>query len=691
MGLCLIALSLPNLGGILMAAAGLGFVIFVHELGHFAVARMCGVKCEKFMVGFDFGGLKLSRKWGETEYGIGIFPLGGYVKMFGQDDDPSKYSEQMDASQVSADSEYAKEMMGADGKKRMVDRRSYQAKSVPQRMAIISAGVVMNMIFAFIFALVAYGMGVEYVPCVVSQTSPGAAAWEAGLMPGDEIVQIGDRTNPGFVHLKSGVSLGDMEQGIRFVVKRAATGEEETIVLKPRQTDGMAQIGVSPPFSNEVLDLQKRFDLLAPEHDLPPVLPGDVIVAVGGVEVSSFTQISEQLIAHADTPVELRIRRPEPDKEDSFEDVSVTLQPMPARRMGLVMTMGPIAAVQKDSPAEQAGLAAGDQIVAIDGQAIGAEESGQPSLDPATLSGLFTPSKTSVTLSVVRAGSAPDAAPEEITLTPRNATWLEEARFLGNPMPLTALGIAYQIEPVVEAVVAGGPSAAAGIKRGDRITSVTIIPPVKEGEEPDPEKPIELSEKKQNWPAILSNVAQMKEGVKVELAIKRGKEELTATISPDLASDRYIADRNLSLLVAPMMLERQVNSFSEQVAYAWDRTVYSLTTVVRILQKLLSRQVPANQLGGPLMILDVSYKIANSGIAPFLLFLTLLSANLAVLNFLPIPVLDGGHMVFLAWEGITGKPAPEKLTIALTLIGMALLLALMIFVTRNDIVRMFFS
>jgi membrane-associated protease RseP (regulator of RpoE activity) len=71
----------------LQSVLGLGFVIFVHELGHFLVAKACGVKCEKFYLGFDVGGLKLcSFKWGETEYGIGALPLGGYVKMLGQDD-----------------------------------------------------------------------------------------------------------------------------------------------------------------------------------------------------------------------------------------------------------------------------------------------------------------------------------------------------------------------------------------------------------------------------------------------------------------------------------------------------------------------------------------------------------------------------------------------------------------------------
>ena len=70
-------------------------VIFVHELGHFAVAKWCGVKCEKFYLGFDIYGLKLAKfQWGETEYGIGILPLGGYVKMLGQDDNPVAAAEE---------------------------------------------------------------------------------------------------------------------------------------------------------------------------------------------------------------------------------------------------------------------------------------------------------------------------------------------------------------------------------------------------------------------------------------------------------------------------------------------------------------------------------------------------------------------------------------------------------------------
>ncbi len=85
-----------NYWTIAQVVLGLGFVIFVHELGHFIVAKMCGVKCEKFYLGFDVYGLKLAKfQWGETEYGIGILPLGGYVKMLGQDDNPYRAADEM--------------------------------------------------------------------------------------------------------------------------------------------------------------------------------------------------------------------------------------------------------------------------------------------------------------------------------------------------------------------------------------------------------------------------------------------------------------------------------------------------------------------------------------------------------------------------------------------------------------------
>src|SRR4051794_11841630 len=176
--------------------AGLTFVIFVHELGHFLVAKACGVKCEKFYVGFDFLEFKIpftnwkvprslfKFQWGETEYGMGSLPLGGYVKMLGQDDDPrnaeheaariraaaasEKKPNEALAHSTTVDPQHPEEApvpaKTTDGGTILLDPHSYPAKPVPARMAIISAGVIMNLIFAVILASIAYRLGVEEMP-----------------------------------------------------------------------------------------------------------------------------------------------------------------------------------------------------------------------------------------------------------------------------------------------------------------------------------------------------------------------------------------------------------------------------------------------------------------------------------------------------------------------------------------------
>ena len=94
-------------------------------------------------------------------------------------------------------------------------------------------------------------------------------------------------------------------------------------------------------------------------------------------------------------------------------------------------------------------------------------------------------------------------------------------------------------------------------------------------------------------------------------------------------------------------------------------------------------------LGGPVMIAKIAGDEAAQGLPRLLIFLTFLSANLALLNFLPIPALDGGHMVFLIVEGVTGKPVDERIQGVLTMVGVLCLLTLMVFVLGHDIVRLF--
>ena len=167
---CVLAVSLSNIQNILIVALGLGLVIFFHELGHFAVAKWCNVNVERFSIGF--GPILFSWKWGETEYALSLIPFGGYVKMLGQDDaDPA----QMTSVEVEQ------------------DPRSYIAKNVPQRMAIISAGVIMNIITGLLFFAFAFGVGVKVPPSELGTVFVGKPAWKAGIQEGDRLTRINGR------------------------------------------------------------------------------------------------------------------------------------------------------------------------------------------------------------------------------------------------------------------------------------------------------------------------------------------------------------------------------------------------------------------------------------------------------------------------------------------------------------------
>jgi regulator of sigma E protease len=653
---------------VLQVAGGLGFVIFVHELGHFLVAKACGVKCEKFYLGFDVGGLKLiSFKWGETEYGIGVLPLGGYVKMLGQDDNPAAAAAEAERARLSGD--LPPEPVA--GPHPQWDPRSYPAQSVPERMAIISAGVIMNVIFAVLMASWAYGLGVKEMTCMISSVRSGGAAWRAGMRTGDEIVAVGDRQDPIFSDLLHGVTVGSVKDGIDFTVRRPADGSTRTVRLKPDTDLGKPTIGVTSPFSTT---LPKDIEGLlagAAARAQPPLLAGDTIKAVDGQAVDGYAALIAALMRAESRPVTLTVERAAGPQAPAAT-VAVELPAQRRVQTGMVMTPLPIKDVQEGSPAAAAGILPGDRILSVDGAEVG---------DPLTLDDRLRPlAGTAVKLVIGREG----AADRTVEVRPREVTWRDDSTSgIGSPASIAALGIAIPVDAVVAAVDADGPAARAGVVPGDRIVKAWLLTPEEVAAKGEG-SPVKFSAREPNWPAVMGILQDLPAGTTLRLeVVAAGGQSRTVALEPAEAADQFVVDRGL--VFEPVYRLVQAPTVTAALGKGFRKAVADLSLVYGFLGKLWNKQISARLLGGPIEIAKQAGRSASEGFSRLLLFLTMLSANLAVVNFLPIPVLDGGHMVFLVYELLRGKPPSEGVVAVLSYLGLALLLTLMMFVFGLDL------
>ena len=175
--------------------------------------------------------------------------------------------------------------------------------------------------------------------------------------------------------------------------------------------------------------------------------------------------------------------------------------------------------------------------------------------------------------------------------------------------------------------------------------------------------------------------------VKMKLTFKRGDKDVSATVKP-IDRGRGVLRGSRAAIESDVEEIRKVDNWGEAFQLGLRETKESIMQIVTTLRKIASGGVSASGLGGPGTIAVVAAASASQGIPKLLIFLTLLSANLAVINFLPIPILDGGHMMFLLYEGIRGKPASERVQMYLTYLGLVFILALMVFVIGLDLTRL---
>jgi len=316
----------------------------------------------------------------------------------------------------------------------------------------------------------------------------------------------------------------------------------------------------------------------------------------------------------------------------------------------------------------------GDKILAINGRPVG-----DPFAIDELLRGLVG---KPTTLAIARA----DAENIDLNVEPREVTWMEEARWPSSPVAVSAIGVAVGVDALVAAVADGSPAEQAGIQVGERVVRVRFVEPqpAADATQPPADQGLLISDKSPSWPYVQAALQQVPAGTSMHLTIQSAagtKREVE--IAPVASAGQFVIDRGL--IFEPVTRLVRAASFTEAIQQGSAKALSDLSLVYRFLRKLTSNQISPRLLGGPIEIAKQAGKSAEEGFGRLLLFLTMLSANLAVVNFLPIPVLDGGHMIFLAYEWVRGKPPSEGVVAVLSYVGLALILSLMLFVFGLDL------
>ncbi len=797
----------------LLMVGGFSAIVFVHELGHFLVAKWAGVKVERFAIGFGQEIIGFTK--GETRYSFNLLPLGGYVKMLGQEDFDDK----------------SEELKFND------DPRSFVNKPVGHRMAIVSAGVIMNIIFAGLLFMVVFMIGMETMATRVGFVEPDSPAHRAGIVSGDKILEINGERILEWQGVSMAVTLSPPHEGVDFLLERE-NGERKHLMVEPdyRRPDSTRQprrqiIGVLPGFTREIVAIGPDVDKNKPTS--PHI--GDVIVEVDGVEATdkNANEIQEMMVYASKIVVE-RKNKDKPDEPAKRIRIDVPPQlalypsdyrdPNSVNVLGLTPLMR-IGEVDPNGRAALAGIEVGDTILSwgdvlfpsrtdiarairdsaerdihfkvhktsnrvVEGfirpktnnrgsgtiQAMYESVPTEQRLDDGPMMRISSVKKYGAAhLAGLEAGdsilnadgkSRPDVSSFSRTVREHSGSSFtvyvekKDGKKIWTTLLPQAPGSIDAMYNLVanNSIVVGAiqekinsktsPALEAGIPKGARIVSVS-------------------GQSVENWRQLITRF-RIEAGKTVELAYetydgvthttdfhvphclrtmlgvgpearllsidgrssveamtKRGKEEVHVGYHDGVRAimEELVGQENVPVVYRPNPLsepvtkyitvtEDMVDPWLGRVAFApnisvsaelvtlkgdnaWQameigayKTYYFIQQVYQTLRALVfSRTVEFSNMSGPLGIVSFGGQIARAGLVKYLYFLAIISANLAVINFLPLPIVDGGLMVFLIIEKIKGSPVSLRVQVATQMIGIFLLMGTFLFVTYNDAMR----
>ncbi len=222
-------------------------------------------------------------------------------------------------------------------------------------------------------------------------------------------------------------------------------------------------------------------------------------------------------------------------------------------------------------------------------------------------------------------------------------------------------------------VVAGAPAAQAGLMKGDLVLRVN-------------------GEKVSTWEDLAARIREASPGKPLQVVVLRDGSEKAFSVSPEMREGRTVfgekvSEPKIGIVAGQEVVYQKIGPVSAFVRGGQETGKLIYLTVMTVV-KLVTRTLPSNTLGGPILIAQIAGDQARQGVSAFAYFLGLLSVNLGILNLLPIPILDGGHLLFFSVEGLMRKPiSPQARTVAHQ-VGLALILTLTALVFYNDIARL---
>lgn len=727
---------------LLTIIAGFSIIILLHELGHFLAARWAGIRVLGFALGFgpalvsfrkgmgvrrgsteaEYAKLlksdpAMAARLSPTEYRWNLLPLGGYVKMLGQDDsDPTAQSSEPD---------------------------SYNMCKPWKRMIVISAGVIMNVILAAVLFVVVFRTGLPTDDAVVGfvrEGSPAAVArltnaaevkiTEPGIKPGDRIVSIDGTETPAFIHIATATAMSSSGGTIDVVVQRPGIDRPLRFAVQPKPDPEtrLLAMGIAPSPSLDIADAgsdpadaRTALDAVG----LKNIEPGSTLVSMGpaaGAQTpATFFAQTEQLARASDgKPLRFAFKAPggkaaevelTPRAQLQTATFEVETAGSTTRAIDIdhVLGLAPVLMVKKVQKAgESSGLLAGDIF-----QMIGDVQ--WPSFAEG-IAQIRAHAGRKIKVVVWRADKADAANPEHRSLVTLDSVSVTGSGVIGFDAATTERQIALvanwplltqraSVDPKSEVVTTKPSSTESGIPAGAVITAINDVPvktlaDIREAlraalrESP---RAIAGGSSGSSDPAAAKSKPEATTSVRVSfvrtLASGPSRVEVADWQIPASERDQLMALAWLNPLPREMFKVQQTSLYADTIGGAISmglrETHRTMLQTYLTFARLFQGSVQIEHLKGPVGIAHIGTILADRGIIWVMFFMAMISINLAVINFLPLPIVDGGHFVFLLYEQFTGKPVSPTFQNVVTLAGLVLIGAVFLFVTFNDIKRLF--